>query len=92
MKIGKVKLFLCKNKNEFIRLNIKSVAIKRRRVFPVSLVFVNNIGTWRKKKRMLAKKEELIIFPDSSYNLFKIKPRESISSDIAVAKARITIK
>ena len=46
------------------------------------------MGIWRKKNRILARKDELRMFCDSSYNLFNTKPLESISSDIPVAKER----
>lgn len=49
------------------------------------------MGTCRKKNSMLAKKEEVYIFLDSSYNLFRINPLDKISSEIAVARANVAI-
>jgi len=69
-----------------------SVAMKRRRDDPDIRTVVNRIGTWRKKYRMLAKKEELIAFFDSSYKRFKTNPLDRISSENAVANARIMKK
>lgn len=85
--IGKIRLLRVKNKNEFVKLKIISVARNTRRRFPVIFALANRNGTWRKKKRILAKKDEVYIFFDSSYSLLRINPRDSISSDIAVAKA-----
>lgn len=72
-------------RKELDMLKIRSVAIKSIRRFPFKWGIVKRIGMWIKKKRILAVKVEVKAFFESSYNLFKIKPRESISSVAPVA-------
>ena len=52
---------------------------------PDNLRLVKSIGIWRTKKRMLAIKVELKIFLDSVYRIRNTNPRDTISSDSAVA-------
>lgn len=48
------------------------------------------MGIWRIKNKILAKKDDVKIFFESSYNLFRTNPLDKTSSDIPVAKATST--
>ncbi len=66
MRIGRIKLFLERKIKDRTKLKLISVTINKSKSPPVILMFVNSIGTCKKKNRMLAKKVDVKIIFDSS--------------------------
>ena len=84
-------LFRSRKINELARLNTISVPINSSNTFPDRRLFVNNIGMCRIKNKILAINEDVKILFDCSYSLFRMNPRDNISSEIAVARASAKI-